>query len=68
MPELVPAAKARQPKQGENESKEAFQRRKDAFFKSLGDSDFQLKDGANYVSVWPKDKATSEPALPYKGW
>ena len=28
----------------------------------------QLKDGANYVSVWPKDKATSEPVLPYKGW
>jgi branched-chain amino acid transport system substrate-binding protein len=28
----------------------------------------QLQDGANYVSVWPKDKATSAPVLPYKGW
>ena len=28
----------------------------------------QLQDGENYVPVWPKDKAKSAPALPYKGW
>jgi branched-chain amino acid transport system substrate-binding protein len=28
----------------------------------------QLQDGANYVSVWPGDKATAKPVLPYKGW
>ncbi len=28
----------------------------------------QLQDGANYVPVWPKDKAKVAPAFPYKGW
>ena len=28
----------------------------------------QLQDGVNYVSVWPKDGAQKDPALPYKGW
>jgi branched-chain amino acid transport system substrate-binding protein len=28
----------------------------------------QLQDGEHYVSVWPKDKAVTAPALPYKGW
>src|SRR6201999_1684279 len=28
----------------------------------------QLQDGENYVSVWPKDGAQKDPALPYKGW
>jgi branched-chain amino acid transport system substrate-binding protein len=28
----------------------------------------QLQNGKNYVPVWPKDRATAEPALPYKGW
>ena len=28
----------------------------------------QLQDGENYVPVWPKDKAKSAPAFPYKGW
>jgi len=28
----------------------------------------QLQDGENYVPVWPKDKAKTAPALPYKGW
>ncbi len=28
----------------------------------------QLQDGVNYVSVWPSDKATKSPVLPYKGW
>jgi branched-chain amino acid transport system substrate-binding protein len=28
----------------------------------------QLQDGENYVPVWPKDKARTAPALPYKGW
>src|SRR5207248_8539903 len=25
-------------------------------------------DGENYVPVWPKDKAKTAPAFPYKGW
>ena len=28
----------------------------------------QLQDGENYVPVWPKDRARTAPALPYKGW
>ena len=28
----------------------------------------QLQDGENYVPVWPKDRAKTAPALPYKGW
>jgi branched-chain amino acid transport system substrate-binding protein len=28
----------------------------------------QLQNGKNYVPVWPKDRATAEPAFPYKGW
>jgi branched-chain amino acid transport system substrate-binding protein len=28
----------------------------------------QLQDGANYVPVWPKDKAKTGPQMPYKGW
>ena len=28
----------------------------------------QLQDGESYVPVWPKDKARTAPALPYKGW
>jgi branched-chain amino acid transport system substrate-binding protein len=28
----------------------------------------QLQDGAHYIPVWPKEKALSDPALPYKGW
>jgi len=28
----------------------------------------QLQDGENYVPVWPKDKAKTVPAFPYKGW
>ncbi len=28
----------------------------------------QLQDGANYVPVWPKDKAKVAPGFPYKGW
>src|SRR6202171_301431 len=28
----------------------------------------QLQDGENYVPVWPKDKAKTPPAFPYKGW
>ena len=28
----------------------------------------QLQDGVNYISVWPKDGAQKDPALPYKGW
>jgi branched-chain amino acid transport system substrate-binding protein len=28
----------------------------------------QLQDGENYVAVWPKDKAKTDPVLPYKGW
>ena len=28
----------------------------------------QLQDGANYVPVWPKDRAKAAPQLPYKGW
>ena len=28
----------------------------------------QLQDGANYVPVWPKDKAKAAPVFPYKGW
>ena len=28
----------------------------------------QLQDGEHYVPVWPKDKAVTAPALPYKGW
>jgi branched-chain amino acid transport system substrate-binding protein len=28
----------------------------------------QLKDGKTYVPVWPKDQASAEPTLPYKGW
>ena len=28
----------------------------------------QLQDGVNYVPVWPKDKAKTAPAFPYKGW
>jgi branched-chain amino acid transport system substrate-binding protein len=27
-----------------------------------------LQDGENYVPVWPKDKAKTAPAFPYKGW
>ena len=27
----------------------------------------QLQDGEHYVPVWPKDKAVTAPALPYKG-
>ena len=25
-------------------------------------------DGENYVPVWPKDKAKTAPAFPYRGW
>jgi branched-chain amino acid transport system substrate-binding protein len=28
----------------------------------------QLQDGANYVAVWPKASAKTEPQMPYKGW
>ena len=28
----------------------------------------QLQDGANYVPVWPKASAKTEPQMPYKGW
>jgi branched-chain amino acid transport system substrate-binding protein len=28
----------------------------------------QLQDGESYVPVWPKEQATVQPALPYKGW
>ena len=28
----------------------------------------QLQDGEHYVPVWPKEKAVTAPALPYKGW
>jgi branched-chain amino acid transport system substrate-binding protein len=28
----------------------------------------QLKNGKDYVAVWPKDQATTEPVLPHKGW
>jgi branched-chain amino acid transport system substrate-binding protein len=28
----------------------------------------QLQDGENYVPVWPKDRARTAPAFPYKGW
>src|SRR3954469_3959145 len=28
----------------------------------------QLQDGENYVPVWPKDRAKTAPAFPYKGW
>jgi branched-chain amino acid transport system substrate-binding protein len=28
----------------------------------------QLQDGESYVPVWPKDKAKTAPAFPYKGW
>jgi branched-chain amino acid transport system substrate-binding protein len=28
----------------------------------------QLQDGENYVPVWPKDRAKTAPASPYKGW
>ena len=28
----------------------------------------QLQEGENYVPVWPKDKAKTAPAFPYKGW
>ena len=28
----------------------------------------QLQDGENYVPVWPKERAKTAPALPYKGW
>jgi branched-chain amino acid transport system substrate-binding protein len=28
----------------------------------------QLQDGESYVPVWPKEQATAQPALPYKGW
>src|SRR5260221_3178163 len=28
----------------------------------------QLQNGENYVPDWPKDKAVTAPALPYKGW
>jgi branched-chain amino acid transport system substrate-binding protein len=28
----------------------------------------QLQDGEHYIPVWPKDKAVTPPALPYKGW
>lgn len=28
----------------------------------------QLQDGANYVPVWPKDRAKTAPQMPYKGW
>jgi branched-chain amino acid transport system substrate-binding protein len=28
----------------------------------------QLQDGENYVPVWPKDRARTSPAFPYKGW
>jgi branched-chain amino acid transport system substrate-binding protein len=28
----------------------------------------QLQDGVNYVPVWPNDKASAKPVLPYKGW
>src|ERR1700733_8120218 len=28
----------------------------------------QLQDGENYVPGWPKEKAKTAPALPYKGW
>jgi len=28
----------------------------------------QLQDGANYVPVWPKASAKTEPQMPYKAW
>jgi branched-chain amino acid transport system substrate-binding protein len=28
----------------------------------------QLQDGENYVPVWPKERAKTAPAFPYKGW
>jgi branched-chain amino acid transport system substrate-binding protein len=28
----------------------------------------QLQDGENYIPVWPKERAKTAPALPYKGW
>jgi branched-chain amino acid transport system substrate-binding protein len=28
----------------------------------------QLQDGEHYVPIWPKEKAVTAPALPYKGW
>src|ERR1700709_757804 len=28
----------------------------------------QLQDGESYVPVWPKDRARTAPAFPYKGW
>jgi branched-chain amino acid transport system substrate-binding protein len=28
----------------------------------------QLQDSENYVPVWPKDRAKTAPAFPYKGW
>ena len=28
----------------------------------------QLQDSENYVLVWPKDRAKTAPAFPYKGW
>src|SRR5262252_2530807 len=28
----------------------------------------QLQTGVNYVPVWPKERATAEPILVYKGW
>ena len=28
----------------------------------------QLQDGESYVPVWPKEQATVQPVLPYKGW
>jgi branched-chain amino acid transport system substrate-binding protein len=28
----------------------------------------QLQNGKNYVPVWPADRATAQPAFPYKGW
>ncbi|MDB5579399.1 MAG: Highaffinity leucinespecific transport system periplasmic binding protein LivK [Bradyrhizobium sp.] len=28
----------------------------------------QLQDGVNYVPVWPKASAKSDPQMPYKGW
>jgi branched-chain amino acid transport system substrate-binding protein len=28
----------------------------------------QLQDGEHYIPVWPKDRATKAPVLPYKGW
>src|SRR5260221_2233021 len=28
----------------------------------------QLQDGEHYIPVWPKDRATTPPVFPYKGW